>query len=67
MSKKTFYLVLRMDSSFVGTDIFGRETKMALQKGQYACPVFSTKKEAVEHADGRFEIITVIASENKAK
>jgi hypothetical protein len=56
-----------MDSSFVTTDMFGRETKIDLKKGQYACPVFSTKKEAVEHADNRFKILKVIASENKAK
>jgi hypothetical protein len=56
---KTYYLVLRLDSKMIGQDMFGREVKHELPKGQYACPVFESEADAIEHADGRFEILTM--------
>lgn len=63
---KTFYGVLRLDSSMRMDDPFrhGAEIKLTMPKGQYLMPVFDTREAAEEYADGRFGIIEVHGTEN---
>lgn len=66
-SLKTVYAVSRLDSSFIGKDIFGAKTVTHLPKGHYAMPVFDSLTEAEEYADGRFEIMEMQVFTNEPK
>ncbi len=64
---KTFYGVLRLDSSMRMDDPFqhGAEIKLTMPKGQYLMPVFDTREAAEKYADGRFDIIDLSGTENQ--
>lgn len=58
-----YYAVLRLDSKLIGKDIFGRDIPCKLEEGQYMMPVFSTRAAAEEYANGKYDVITLSATE----
>jgi hypothetical protein len=68
MSKtKDVYMVLRLDSKMIAKDIYGRDVEHMLPKGNYLCPVFDNHEDAVDMANGRFEIMTMQVIDTSGK
>jgi hypothetical protein len=51
----------------VAKDIYGRDVEHHLANGNYLCPVFENYDDAVEMANGRFEIVTMQVIDTSGK
>lgn len=66
-TKRNVYMVLRLDSKMIAKDIYGRDVEHHLPNGQYLCPVFEKHEDAVDMADGRFEVVTMQVLDTSSK